>query len=100
MAGTSLISTRNIKINVLDDNDEMPLFPKSVYELTIAENSNPTTFVDRTEASDFDITPLYKKITYKLKTTNQDPEEEELFKQNKGTFTINENTGKHGQNQT
>ena len=96
MAGPEpLIQTKNIRLNVVDCNDEVPLFGSPSYGLRIAENSVSTTLVDRTEATDTDISPLYHKLKYSLRPLQQsDSEEWDKFQLGEGTFTINEDTGK------
>jgi protocadherin Fat 1/2/3 len=94
LAGPQPLTTaKNVRLDVNDVNDENPLFGSPSYGLKIAENSVRTTLVDRTEANDNDITPLYHKLKYSLHPTPTDQEEWDSFQLGQGTFYINEDTG-------
>ncbi|XP_061442474.1 protocadherin beta-16-like isoform X8 [Rhineura floridana] len=55
--------TAQITVDILDNNDNVPQFNKSVYIMKLMENSLPGTLVTKVEASDRDI-GSYAQITY------------------------------------
>ncbi|XP_076020939.1 protocadherin gamma-A2-like [Genypterus blacodes] len=55
--------TVNIEINILDANDNAPVFNQSVYKATVMENAPKGTFIVTVNASDVDSGP-YGQVTY------------------------------------
>ena len=76
---THLISTCLVQINVIDDNDNSPIFGTEEYEGRVLENSPPNTDVLRIQAHDVD-TGQGGEVTYSI-----DPSSD--------YFTINRDTG-------
>ncbi|XP_058522724.1 protocadherin-23 [Ochotona princeps] len=50
----ALSSTQTLTVNVVDVNDEAPVFKQHIYEASVKENQNPGEFVARVEAVDGD----------------------------------------------
>lgn len=50
----ALSSTQTLTINVVDVNDEAPVFKQRIYEASVKENQNPGEFITRVEAVDGD----------------------------------------------
>ncbi|XP_028272673.1 protocadherin beta-16-like [Parambassis ranga] len=75
--------TMQIFITVLDANDNAPVFTKSVYKATVAENSLKGTLVTTVSASDADH-GSNGKITYSIRNTLDDV---------RHLFEVNEHTG-------
>lgn len=46
--------TKTIKVNILDDNDNSPVFPQTLIELSIEENNPPNAFLTKLHATDAD----------------------------------------------
>ena len=62
--GVSPLSTSvNVHINVIDENDERPIFEQRRYELSVAENEHPGAFVGIIVARDRDSYP-YNEFLY------------------------------------
>uniref|UniRef100_A0A6P7HA64 Protocadherin Fat 3-like n=1 Tax=Diabrotica virgifera virgifera TaxID=50390 RepID=A0A6P7HA64_DIAVI len=77
-----LVSSVEVYIEVLNENDNVPLSEEAVYYTNIPEESPEGTTVLQIRATDRDKDPN-QKITYKISTGN--PE---------GLFAINSSTGK------
>lgn len=75
-------ATANVTIVVEDENDNTPVFPRSIYETYISDRTLPGDFIFGIKAKDNDV-GLNKKIVYDLKGENQD-----LFSINKETGVI------------
>ncbi|XP_060904175.1 protocadherin alpha-3-like [Labrus mixtus] len=76
--------TLQIKVNVLDVNDNTPMFSKSLYKVRVRENTDKGQVVMKLNATDLD-DGINSRITYSLiKQRNTDPSQ---------TFNINPETG-------
>ncbi|XP_035809866.2 protocadherin beta-16-like [Amphiprion ocellaris] len=75
--------TMQVLITVLDANDNAPVFTKSVYKATVAENSPKGTIVTTVSASDADH-GSNGRITYSIRNTLDDV---------RHLFEVNEHTG-------
>ncbi|KAM9356576.1 protocadherin alpha-2-like isoform 1-T1 [Symphorus nematophorus] len=76
--------TLQIHVNVLDVNDNIPTFSKSLYKVRVKENATPGTLVIKLNATDLD-DGINSKITYSLiKRGNIDPS---------NIFDLNSETG-------
>ncbi|KAM9740587.1 protocadherin gamma-A5-like isoform 32-T32 [Menidia menidia] len=75
--------TMKIFINVLDANDNAPVFTESIYKATVAENSPKGTVVTSVSASDADH-GSNGKLKYSIRNTFDDV---------RHLFEVNENTG-------
>lgn len=76
-----LTSTASVVIDVIDYNDNTPVFSEREYSSTVEENSNPGTFVLQVFATDKDSNDN-SKIQYSILSGNEE-----------GRFVINEGTG-------
>nr|XP_056722696.1 protocadherin beta-16-like [Euleptes europaea] len=83
-------STAKIIIDVLDSNDNVPQFDKTVYKVKIMENSQPGSLVAKVEAHDRDL-GSNAEITYSFSQVPDDVQR--IFKLNKhtGELTVGEN---------
>jgi hypothetical protein len=70
-------------VDVLDENDHVPLTVEPIYWVSVAENSPPKTPVVRIAAVDGDHNPR-QKLTFQLKAGNP-----------QSLFDIDPNTGNH-----
>uniref|UniRef100_A0A3Q3L1Q8 Cadherin domain-containing protein n=1 Tax=Labrus bergylta TaxID=56723 RepID=A0A3Q3L1Q8_9LABR len=76
--------TLTINVNVLDVNDNTPMFSKSLYKVRVRENTEKGQVVIKLNATDMD-DGINSRITYSLiKQRNTDPSQ---------TFNINSETG-------
>lgn len=62
-----LISTCKVLVNVLDMNDNAPVFEQSIYYATVFENSPVNTSIIQVRAHDQDIVSTYYIVILKLK---------------------------------
>ena len=63
-----LSSTTEVQINILDMNDEVPLFSEDIYDFTVSENAAAGTLVGIVEAVDFDGAP-YNIISFAIQSS-------------------------------
>nr|XP_056722697.1 protocadherin beta-16-like [Euleptes europaea] len=82
--------TAKIIIDVLDSNDNVPLFDKNMYKVKIMENSQPGSLVTKVEAIDHDL-GSNAEITYSFSQVPGNVQR--VFKLNKhtGELTVGEN---------
>ena len=61
-----LSCTGSVILRVIDINDEIPQFEKSMYHFSTFENGPAGSLVGRIQANDADVNPAFKKIAYSL----------------------------------
>lgn len=66
----ALSATQSLTIIVVDVNDEVPVFTRSLYESFICENEDPGAVVIKVEAIDKDSGSLLSTKNKKIKMTN------------------------------
>jgi len=59
-------------VQVLDANDELPQFDKSVYYFSVMENRPPGTVVGTVRATDDDVSPAFSRVSYAIQQVRQD----------------------------
>jgi len=80
---SSLESSREIIVSVLDENDHAPQFTQSEFNLSVTENSQPNTELYRLNATDADFGPN-AKVTYRIRSQESVGE---------GSLSVNPTTG-------
>ncbi|XP_068021735.1 protocadherin beta-15-like [Melanerpes formicivorus] len=78
-------ATAQVRIVVLDANDNIPMFSREVYEVRVSENSPPGQLVVRVEATDAD-DGSYGKVQYAFSETSEGSQQ--LFDLNPDTGEI------------
>lgn len=73
-------ATATLQLTVFDSNDEKPLFDRSNYFLTVRENQPPGTVVGKLNATDRDVNPDFRRISYTFQTPS-------------GVFDMDDQTG-------
>ncbi|KAG9346319.1 hypothetical protein JZ751_006630 [Albula glossodonta] len=84
-------------IRVSDENDNAPLFSKSIYEVSVIENNSPGSYITTVVARDLD------EVRVRARDTDEGPNSELTFRileDKSGLFAINKDSGeiilKHG----
>ncbi len=62
-----------IKIEILDLNDNPPIFNQKLYNFKCNENVPKGTIIGNVQATDLDVTDINKKISYKILSTHATP---------------------------
>lgn len=74
-------SSAKVIVNILDENDNRPIFDQELYQFTIDENSPMSTKVGFVKAIDLDKSDEHNQVVYKITNSHEN------------IFTINDNTG-------
>jgi len=80
---SSLESSREIMVSVLDENDHAPQFTQSEFNVSVAENAPPGTELYRLNATDADF-GTNAKISYRIRSQEKDGE---------GSLSVNPTSG-------
>ena len=78
----ALTGSALLKINVIDSNDEVPIFSEPYYEFSIPENAPSNTYIGTVMAEDKD-SPPHNKVLYTL----------DHYSEGTNTFLVDETTG-------
>ncbi|XP_024660608.2 protocadherin alpha-5 isoform X21 [Maylandia zebra] len=80
--------TLQITVNIIDSNDNAPVFSKSLYKVRVTENSTPGTLVVKLNATDLD-EGMNSKLLYSfIKRGSSDPSDMFDLNSEKGEITV------------